>query len=467
MIIHPVECNMLFIFASTGFNKFVMLRLRFPEQNPALIVDQFPLKLWATNENGSIIKLEKPLHLSVSLVAAETLHPIVGSCVGTTGGDRQAPTATVLVGCDGTCDVIIRVFAKPKHKYRLCVQPSEAASVAAWVSRVVPKHSALRLHAEAKPRCVPVLSIHSTAFSMGAAPRVAATSMDTEATLCPLLSLSSCEITLSLCEQQMKILPGFGSICWDAAIMLSHFIAANKDFFKGKRCVDLGTGTATVGLTAASAGAHVALTDVPEILPLVEVNVAMNAASIKRAGGSVIVTPLLWGADCSATRLWGADSSAGIDVILASEVAYRAEVFPLLCQTFCNLCGIAYFPDAASEGDFDSCMAALPEAPNMLVTSPIVILGARRRACCEIQEFIAMLQMHFIVYKLRSTAECSGAGELRRKVKGDVTKELSGYMPAICSELSTSARFLSKTEYVPQLFCLVPRPTPPTCAKPR
>lgn len=75
-----------------------------------------------------------------------------------------------------------------------------------------------------------------------------------------------------------------GCVVWDAALVLLKFLFTEK----GKLCVhdrsvlELGAGTGVVGLTSLFAGASsVCITDLPRLLPLINVNIEANFDLIK------------------------------------------------------------------------------------------------------------------------------------------------------------------------------------------
>jgi len=88
-----------------------------------------------------------------------------------------------------------------------------------------------------------------------------------------------------LVMEQDKTL-GKGGWCWDAAFCLGEYLLQNSTTWKvpGKsatRIVELGTGTGLCGLMVAKAvaGVHVHLTDLPELMPLLQRNVGRNVSS--------------------------------------------------------------------------------------------------------------------------------------------------------------------------------------------
>ena len=99
------------------------------------------------------------------------------------------------------------------------------------------------------------------------------------------------------------------STVWDAGIVLAMhaFIAYQSnlpctdsmhpcDQSNRLRCLDLGSGTGIVGIAAAASGAfgEVTLTDLPSVVPLLERNIAVNAAALKACSATVVARALLW-----------------------------------------------------------------------------------------------------------------------------------------------------------------------------
>jgi hypothetical protein len=248
---------------------------------------------------------------------------------------------------------------------------------------------------------------------------------------------------------------------------------------RGLRIVDLGSGTGFVGLCAALLGADVLATDVPALLPIAELNARANAATIAAAGGSFTTAPLMWGEALSDPRddvvevvaprvplqrplvvvavgggMAGGGAGGGTaaaaagtpasgaaggnntrrrfalcppyDAVLASEVAYRAELFAPLVSTMRALLTGGGAGDA---GGGAGASGSTPSASTLREDrrrkgNPFVLLGARKRACCDIEDFLALLGEHFSVRKLFPTpAEAAGAGGA---VAGAAAKEEKG-----------------------------------------
>ncbi|XP_022287851.2 protein N-lysine methyltransferase METTL21D-like [Crassostrea virginica] len=89
-----------------------------------------------------------------------------------------------------------------------------------------------------------------------------------------------------------------GCVVWDAALVLSKYLET-PDFdkgglLKGKKILELGSGTGCVGIVAAYLGADVTITDLPDFVPLIKMNIEENKALIK---GTTEAAPLTWGQD--------------------------------------------------------------------------------------------------------------------------------------------------------------------------
>ena len=96
---------------------------------------------------------------------------------------------------------------------------------------------------------------------------------------------------------------------------------------RGKRVLELGSGTGLVGVVAARLGADVTVTDLPHVLENLEENLRLNQDLVAAAGGSVQAQVLRWGEESDVACLGG-----NYDVILGADVVYSDTLFvPLLC----------------------------------------------------------------------------------------------------------------------------------------
>lgn len=173
---------------------------------------------------------------------------------------------------------------------------------------------------------------------------------------------------------------------------------------KGRRAVELGTGTGLIGVTAACLGAHVTVTDVTYILDATtRVNVAQHAAAVSAAGGSVTVAEHRWG-DAVGPAL-----DAPYDFILASEVVFDESLYEPLLASFTALAG----------------------------DKTVVLFAARYRGGCSLDTFMELVRARFDVTPVHFEAESPMA------------------------TLMHGATGLSKTRYAPLMFEWRKKPPPP------
>ncbi|PSN31582.1 Protein-lysine methyltransferase METTL21D [Blattella germanica] len=89
-------------------------------------------------------------------------------------------------------------------------------------------------------------------------------------------------------------------VVWDAALVLAKYLERRckdvKDWLHGRSVLELGAGLGCVGLTAACLGARVIMTDLDEVIPLMEKNVEANKNIWSASGGEICtksVEPLI------------------------------------------------------------------------------------------------------------------------------------------------------------------------------
>ena len=108
-------------------------------------------------------------------------------------------------------------------------------------------------------------------------------------------------------------------------------------FWKGKRCLELGSGCGLVGIVAWLLGADVTLTDMQQALPHTEKCVNENVSRLLKEQGAtalldldpsrIRVTPYLWGTDTACL-------GQTFDIILGSDIVYQPELSKDLIKTF-------------------------------------------------------------------------------------------------------------------------------------
>ncbi|XP_064480232.1 protein N-lysine methyltransferase METTL21D-like [Ornithodoros turicata] len=123
-----------------------------------------------------------------------------------------------------------------------------------------------------------------------------------------------------------------GCVVWDGALALGKYIDRSNSVGQWKtnsKILELGAGTGAVGLIASCFGNDVLLTDLPELLPLIKMNVNENERILK---GEVDVRSLQWGSCAENCK----DKP---DVLLMSECVYYEESIEPLVQTMTDLSG--------------------------------------------------------------------------------------------------------------------------------
>eukprot|EP01043_Picozoa_sp_COSAG02_P072065 COSAG02_NODE_13428_length_1396_cov_1.767155_1_plen_240_part_00 len=126
-----------------------------------------------------------------------------------------------------------------------------------------------------------------------------------------------------------------GPQVWDAGIVLLRFLATAPIaavLATHARVVELGSGTGVVGIAAAALGGDVVMTDLPELLPLLQCNIALNAEVVASAQGSLSTTDLRWGESAVPQEL------ADPDLVLMSDCVFENASATLLVETLKQLC---------------------------------------------------------------------------------------------------------------------------------
>ncbi|CAE7235250.1 VCPKMT, partial [Symbiodinium pilosum] len=117
---------------------------------------------------------------------------------------------------------------------------------------------------------------------------------------------------------------GVGGNLWGAALVLCRFLASPArpagGYLAGKTVLELGSGTGAAGLAAASLGAAVTLTDLPQVLPLTFSNMAANSLCSPNTKLALL--------DWKAVASWPQDALPNYDLILCSDVLYWSDVVP-------------------------------------------------------------------------------------------------------------------------------------------
>lgn len=120
-----------------------------------------------------------------------------------------------------------------------------------------------------------------------------------------------------------------GAWIWDSAIVFAKWMdispSWNESILSGKTVVEIGAGMGLPGITAASLGSRVFLTDKAEILPGLQRNVDVNCLSER-----VKVQELIWGEEVSFL-------DEKVDFVFGSDILYSVEAVQSLCKTLKEL----------------------------------------------------------------------------------------------------------------------------------
>jgi len=117
--------------------------------------------------------------------------------------------------------------------------------------------------------------------------------------------------------------PPFWSFCWSSGQVLARWIMERKELVRGRAVLDFGTGSGIVAVAAARAGARKVLAcDIdPVSLEAVKANAELNQVEI------------------AVSKDFESAAGKGLDVILAADVLYDADIFPFVKR----------FPELASD----------------------------------------------------------------------------------------------------------------------
>uniref|UniRef100_K3WDD1 Uncharacterized protein n=1 Tax=Globisporangium ultimum (strain ATCC 200006 / CBS 805.95 / DAOM BR144) TaxID=431595 RepID=K3WDD1_GLOUD len=117
---------------------------------------------------------------------------------------------------------------------------------------------------------------------------------------------------------------GIGGKLWDSCLVLTRYLSQHKALIAKKSVVELGSGLGLVGIFCAMLGAaRVTLTDIDDVVPLLQYNIDLNFASSPSSEQNHDCVPL------AAAHFWGTTTSdlpePHPDVLVLSDVVYDPE----------------------------------------------------------------------------------------------------------------------------------------------
>lgn len=178
---------------------------------------------------------------------------------------------------------------------------------------------------------------------------------------------------------------GTGTAVWECAVVLAKFIefatgakSTRPDLdvdncifasghWKGKRVLELGSGTGLLGISLATMGALTMCTDLPELLPLLRSNVELNRELIAKCGGSVTATALDWTDPAKFLE----SQTTGFDYIVCSDLVFNASAILPLTRVLFALCSIR-----TAKSDSGDVKVGKSDASS--ATTPTVVLFAHK-----------------------------------------------------------------------------------------
>eukprot|EP00878_Enallax_costatus_P045544 GHUV01054954.1.p1 GENE.GHUV01054954.1~~GHUV01054954.1.p1 ORF type:complete len:230 (+),score=59.48 GHUV01054954.1:259-948(+) len=94
---------------------------------------------------------------------------------------------------------------------------------------------------------------------------------------------------------------GVGACAWEGEMLLAAYLVASipRHRYQGMRVIELGSGPGLAGLLVAKLGAHVTITDIAKVLPLIRENIHLNGLThtpTTTCSGSAEADELEWGA---------------------------------------------------------------------------------------------------------------------------------------------------------------------------
>ncbi|KAG2521520.1 hypothetical protein JM16_003543 [Phytophthora kernoviae] len=132
---------------------------------------------------------------------------------------------------------------------------------------------------------------------------------------------------------------GIGGKLWDSCLVLTRYLSTRRELLAGKQVIELGSGLGLVGIFCAMLGAHVTLTDMEEVIPLLAYNIALNFPGLEQDGastsqsfakGDAVVLPV------AKAHPWGEpprDLPSHADVLVLSDVVYDPEGYVPLVKS--------------------------------------------------------------------------------------------------------------------------------------
>lgn len=132
-----------------------------------------------------------------------------------------------------------------------------------------------------------------------------------------IIDVSDTSITIN-----QLFLSDVNGVVWDSALVAIHFLSKNPHLVKGKKILDLGSGTGAASIVCGVVGGDVIATDLPDRLDLITDNIQLNRDKIE---GHVVVEELDWNN--------GFNKDVSIDLLLVIDCVYYKQSIDALINT--------------------------------------------------------------------------------------------------------------------------------------
>jgi predicted nicotinamide N-methyase len=131
----------------------------------------------------------------------------------------------------------------------------------------------------------------------------------TTLTLLPSIRLHLADEVIPVWEKSERDAPPFWAFAWPGGQALARYLLDHPDLVRGKRVLDLASGSGLVAIAAAQCGAFVVATEIdPYAIEAIKLNAAANNVRVQTHLGDVL------------------DDRPQADVVLAGDVFYSREM---------------------------------------------------------------------------------------------------------------------------------------------
>ncbi|KAG2782001.1 hypothetical protein PC129_g5390 [Phytophthora cactorum] len=246
----------------------------------------------------------------------------------------QEPLNPSDVGDAGSADANgkLTLNERGKASFRVAVVTADASELSKSNSKPLALQVRAHESSTATWNLFPVVSLPFTVVPPGGALREGITG-DLGVHCCRAVSMPGLQHEILLAESPGNL--GIGGKLWDSCLVLARYLAARREVLVGKQVVELGSGLGLVGIFCSLLGARVTLTDMEEVIPLLDYNIRLNFPEDGQADSSAkgAVAPVL---PVARAHLWGDpphDLPMQPDVIVLSDVVYDPEGYAPLVSS--------------------------------------------------------------------------------------------------------------------------------------